>query len=126
VADYTFTLAESTKAGIPDIAGTVVGLSINHVHGNTLGTADYARIPNDGKVVLLMDSVTGTTLTFTPVLCSHGRTEALAPVTAASKFVCFGPWSPATWNQADGCVIFKLTAGNANDVFLALRTGNPT
>lgn len=121
MADYIFTITEGVKAGIVSITAHA-----NKVAGNTLGTTDYARIPNDGKVVLLMDSVTGDTLTFSAVPCSHGRTETLTPIAAAGKFVCFGPFSPDEWNQSDGCVIFKLTAGNANDIFLALRTGNPT
>ena len=125
MADYTFTVAEGVKAGIVNIAG-VVGGAANHVHGDTLGTTDYARIPNDGKVVLLVDGVTGDTLTFTPVLDKFGRTEALAPVVGAGKFACIGPFLPDIWNQADGCVIFKCTAGNAGDVYLALRVGTPT
>lgn len=121
MADYTFTVTEGVKAGIVNIAAHA-----NKVLGTTIGTTDYARIPNDGKVVLLMDSVTGDTLTFTPVLDKFGRTESLVPVTAAGKFVCFGPFNPEIWNQADGCVIFKCTAGNAGDVYLALRVGTPT
>jgi hypothetical protein len=121
MADYTFTVVEGVKAGIASITAHA-----SKVAGNTLGTTDYARIPNDGKVVLLVDGVTGDTLTFTPVVDKFGRTETLAPVVAAGKFACIGPFNPEIWNQADGCVIFKCTAGNANDIYLALRVGTPT
>jgi hypothetical protein len=114
------TVTEGSKTGTVDQL-----VAANALAGNA-AAGSYFRIPNDGKVVLLMGSVTGDTLTFSAVACSHGRTETLAPVAASGKYAVFGPWNPALWNQADGCVIFKPTAGNAGDKYLAVRCGNPT
>ena len=120
MADTTFTVTESVKAGIVNIAAHA-----NKVAGNIIGT-DLGKIPNDGNVVLLVDGVTGDTFTFVPVLDKFGRTETLAPVVAAGKFAVLGPFLPDIWNQSDGAVHFNPTAGNAGDVLLALRVGSPT
>ena len=120
MADQTMVITEGIKTGILDISAQA-----NVLHGNAAGT-DFFKFPNDGKVLLVMDSVTGDTLTFTSVACSHGRTETLAPVVASGKMAVFGPFNPDIWNQADGCVKFKPTAANAGDHLLAVRVGTPT
>jgi len=120
MADQTMTVVESTKAGVLDISASAAVL-----HGNAAG-GGFFRFANDGKVLLAMDSVTGDTVTFTAVNCSHGRTEALAPVVASGKMAVFGPFAPAQWNQSDGCVTFKPTAANIGDHYLAVRVGIPT
>jgi hypothetical protein len=120
MADITFSVVEGVKAGIADFTAHA-----NAKLGNEAG-GDYFRVPNDGKVLLYIYAGTGDTFTFSPVLCSHGRTETLAPVVAAGKFAVLGPWSPDIFNQADGCVQFKPTAGNAGDIMLAVRVGTPT
>lgn len=120
MADQTFTVVEGVKAGILDCSAHASALA-----GNATG-GDYFRIPNDGKVVLYVDGVTGDTFTFTAVTDKFGRTETLAPVVAVGKVALIGPFLPDIWNQADGCVIFKPTAGNANDILLAVRVGTPT
>jgi hypothetical protein len=120
MADQTMTVLEGSKTGVVDQL-----VHANSKAGNA-AAGGFFRIPNDGKVVLLMGSVTGDTLTFSAVNCSHGRTETLAPTAASGKFAVFGPWAPSQWNQSDGCVIFKPTAGNAGDLYLAVRVGNPT
>jgi len=120
VAETTFTVVECTKTGIPDIS-----VHASHVDGTTITNADYGRIPNDGKVVLLVDAVAADTFTFTPVLDKYGRTETLAVPIVITDFGIIGPFNPEIWNQADGCVIFKLTTGGAV-IMLAVRVGTPT
>ena len=120
MADITMTVVEAVKAGILDFTAHA-----DAELGNAAG-GDYFRIPNDGKVVLLVYGATGDTFTFTPVLDKFGRTETLAPVVAVGDFACLGPWNPDLWNQADGAVIFKPTVGNAADILLAVRVGTPT
>ena len=120
MADQTFTVVEGVKAGLLDITAVT-----GHLHGNAAGGDDF-YIPNDGKVVLVIDGTTGDTFTFTPVLDKFGRTETLAPVVAAGKLAVLGPWLPDIWNQSNGCVKFVPTAGNAGDTLLAVRVGTPT
>ena len=120
MADVTFTVVKGDKDGIIDFTAHADAELGNAANG------DYLRIPNNGKVLLKIYAATGDTWTFTPVLCSHGRTETLAPVVAAGDFAELGPWNPDIWNQADGCVQFIPTAaggvGNVGDVLLAVET----
>lgn len=120
MADQTFTVTESVKAGILDMAAHA-----NKLNGNAAGT-DWFYIPNDGKVVLYVDGITGDTFTFTAVADKFGRVETLAPVVAAGKNAVIGPFNPDIWNQSNGAVQFKPTAANAGDIMLAVRVGTPT
>ena len=122
MADITFAVVEGTKAGILSVADHA---SVRA--GNAAGT-DYFRIPNDGKVVLMVIGDAGAkALSFTPVTDKFGRTETLTVAVTASKYSVVGPFLPDVWNQADGCVIFKPAAGGqAGDKYLAVRAGLPT
>ena len=122
MADQTFTVTEGIKAGLLDMA-----LHANVLAGNAAGT-DYFRIPNDGKVVLVVVGGAGAKqLTFTAVTDKFGRTETLTPTPTASKTSVIGPFNPDLWNQADGAVIFKPAAGGlVTDKYLVVRVGNPT
>jgi len=120
MADQTMTVVAAVKAGILDVAGHGSALA-----GNAAGGDDFL-MPNDGRTVLVVVSGTGDTFTFTAVSCSHGRTETLAPVVAASKTAILGPFDPALWNNSAGQVVFVPTAGNADDKLLAVKVANPT
>jgi hypothetical protein len=120
MADITFDVVTCVPEGILDFTAHA------DVELGNAAAGDKFRIPNDGKVVLLVYGGTGDTFTFTAVNCSHGRTETLAPVVAVGDFAALGPFSPELWNQADGCVEFVPTAGNAGDIMLAVNAGIPS
>ena len=86
--------------------------------GNAPGTDDFL-MPNDGQTVLIVHGVTGDTLTFTAVACSHGRTETAAPVIAAGDIAVLGPFDPSIWNDTNGNVRITPTANNAADLYYA-------
>ena len=116
MADQTMIVVTGVKAGVR------VDNHANVLHGNAAG-ADYFLMPNNGKTVLLVDSATGDTYTFTAIACSHGRTETLAVVVAASCSEAIGPFDPSMWNDANGCVKFKPTVGQVLDHLLAVSIG---
>jgi hypothetical protein len=120
MAEVTMTVRQAVKAGVLDMAADTYKQL-----GNAAGGSDFI-FPNDGKVVLIVDGVTGDTFTFTPRLDKYGRTETLAPVVAAGKWAAIGPFLPEVWNDAAGYVHFKPTVGNAGDILLAVRVSNPT
>jgi len=114
MADQVMTVTPMLKAGIR------VDNHANVLHGNAAG-ADYFYFANDGKTFLAIDSATGDTYTFTAVTCSHGRTETLAVVVAATATAMIGPFSPGEWNDASGRVKFKPTVGQVLDHLLAVQ-----
>lgn len=120
MADVTMTVTECVKAGLLDLENDA-----NVELGNAAG-GDWFYIPNDGKVILFVDGVTGDTFTFTAVADKFGRTETLAPVVVAGNNALIGPFNPDIWNQANGCVQFKPTVGNVGDFLNAVRVGTPT
>lgn len=120
MADQVMTVVECVKAGILDLSGNASAKAGNAAAGSNF------LFPNDGKTVLFVDGVTGDTFTFTPVVDKFGRTETLAPVVAAGKKALIGPFLPELWNNSDGRVVFKPTAGNALDILLAVRVSKPT
>lgn len=120
MADQTMTVTQAVKAGLLDLQGHA-----NVLAGNAAG-GDYFYMPNDGKTVLFVDGVTGDTFTFSAVTNKYGRSETLAPVVAAGDLAILGPFMPELWNQSNGSIKFKPTAGNAGDLLLAVRVTNPT
>jgi hypothetical protein len=122
MADQTFVVTESVKAGLLDVGGHA-----NVKAGNAAGT-DYFRMPNDGKTVLVcVCGAAAKQLTFTAVNDAYGRTETLTPTPGSSKTSVIGPFLPELWNQSDGCVIFKPAAGGlVTDLYLAVRVSRPT
>ena len=120
MADVTMTVVQGVKAGILDMSGHASVQAGNAAAGN------YFYFPNDGRVFLFVDGVTGDTFTFTAVTDKFGRTETLAPVVAAGKNAVIGPFLPELWNDSSGRVKFKPTVGNAGDKLLAVRISNPT
>jgi len=118
MAEITMVVTAATKAGILDKWGDA-----NVELGNAAGGNDFI-FPNDGKVVLEVNGVTGDTFTFTPVVDKYGRTEVLAPVVVAGNFATIGPFDPQLWNDSDGMVHFVPTAGNVGDLLLAMSVKN--
>jgi len=109
MADQTFVVTQAVKAGLLDIQAHA-----NVLAGNAAG-GDYFYIPNDGHTVLVIDGVTGDDFTFTAVPNMYGRSETLAPTVAAGKIAILGPWMPELWNQSNGCVKMKPTAGRTSN-----------
>jgi len=74
MADQLMTVVQAVKAGVLDVAGNGSAEA-----GNAAGS-DYFYFPNDGHTLLVVESGTGDTVTFTAVNDPYGRTETLAPV----------------------------------------------
>ena len=109
--------------GVHELARTMVDLEgdADVEAGNAAGAGFTFAMPNDGKTILLISAVTGDTWGFTPVTCSHGRTETLNAVVGAGNIAIIGPFPPALWNDGDGQVIINPTADNAGDFLLAVK-----
>ena len=117
MAIQTFTVVDAVKAGVLDVANHASKLL-----GNAAG-ADYFKIPNDGKTVLVcVCGAAAKQLTFTAISNRYGRTESLTPTPTSSGTSIFGPWKPHLFNNTDGKVWFKPAAsGLATDIYLAVR-----
>ncbi len=120
MADQTMVVTPAVKAGLLDLA-----LNANALAGNAAAGDDFL-LPNDGKSFLYVDGITGDTFTFTAVNDKFGRTETLAPVVAIGKNAIIGPFNPELWNNSDGQIVMKPTAGNAGDFLLWVQVANPT
>ena len=114
MADITMTVVELDRTMV-DLQGNA-----ETELGNAPGTDDFL-MPNDGKTILFIHAVTGTTWTFAAVNCSHGRTEALTAVVAAGDIAIIGPFPQHLWNNGDNQVRITPTAHNAGDFLLAVK-----
>ena len=114
MADIVMTVVELDRT-LVDMAGNA-----NTELGNAPGTDDFL-MPNDGKTILFIHAVTGTTWTFAAVDCSHGRTEALTAIVAAGDIAAIGPFPQHLWNNGDNQVRITPTAYNVADLLLAVR-----
>jgi hypothetical protein len=119
MADVTMSVRALTKAGVSDLDSDAYAVA-----GNA-GTGDFL-FPNDGKTIVILDGVTGDTLTFTARADKYGRTETLAVTVAVGQWGAYGPFLPELWNDGSGMVHFVPTARNAGDKILAVRIANPT
>jgi len=120
MADITMSVRALAKAGVSDLDSDAYCVA-----GNAAGGSDFL-FPNDGKTIIVVDGVTGDTLTFTARADKYGRTETLAVTVAVGQWGAYGPFLPELWNDSAGNVHFVPTAGNAGDKFLAVRVANPT
>ena len=109
--------------GVHELARTMVDVDgdADVELGNAAGATFTFAMPNDGKTILILHAVTGDTWGFTPTTCSHGRTETLNAVVAATKIALIGPFPPELWNNGDGQVIINPTADNVGDFLLAVK-----
>jgi len=114
MADITMTVVELDRTMV-DLQGNA-----NTELGNA-PTADDFLMPNDGKTILVIHAVTGTTWTFAAVNCSHGRTETLTAIVAAGDIAIVGPFPQALWNNGDNQVRVTPTAYQVADLLLAMR-----
>ena len=120
MADVTMSVRPLTKVGVTDLDSDTYAQA-----GNAAGGADFL-FPNDGKTIIILDGVTGDTLTFTARADKFGRTETRTFTVAVGQWGAIGPFLPELWNDAAGMVHFVPTVGNAGDVLLAVRVSNPT
>jgi len=123
MADVTFTVVDSIKAGILDVEA--------HAEKELGNAADggHFYMPNDGKTVLVcVCQAASKQLAFTAVADRYGRTESLTPTPGASLTSIIGPFLPELWNRADHTIEFDAGGGtgSATDIYLALRVGKPT
>ena len=96
-------------------------------------TASGFDFPNDGQtIILVLDELvggTGGTITLEAITDPDGRVETtLTRTVTAKKIYPYGPFLPSIWNQTDGRVRFKFTAGANLDKIdvVVIRVSNPT
>jgi len=126
MADVTFTVTESVKAGIMDVSDILI--APYRQLGDAAGTDDFL-MPNDGKTFLLIvGGAAASDIVFTQVKDKYGRSETthLTFDPALSKTSLVGPFLPELWNQHGGLLKFKPAAPVTADVYLAVRVANPT
>jgi len=113
MAAATLVVTQATKAGILSLVADA-----NVVHGN-VGSPIY--MPNDGRTILVIWSVTGDIYTFTPTVDRWGRIETLALTCGATTVNIIGPFPPDWWNNSAGQVTITPTTGQVLDHILAVR-----
>ena len=107
MANVTLTVNDARRASN--------GLNVTD-NDTTVGAVDTYFLPNNGKVVLLVTSTPGCTVTVeTPATVDGLAVTDLTATVGAAKQHVIGPFPPQVYNQADGTV--KVTFSAAADVY---------
>ena len=109
MADVTLTVYDVTRAA---------GLSFTASHTDAVNTNTY-YVPNDGRVLLLLLSAAGATVTVTtPNTVDLMAIADLAITATGAATQVHGPFPPSIYNDANGNI--KLAVSAATDV-MAIR-----
>ena len=102
--------------------GRLAASGANYTDNKTAATSgNNYNIPNNGKVVLLLECTAGSTATVsTPNSVDSLAITDLTLTTTAAKIQAWGPFPPSIYNNSSGNMVVTVAA---NTNLFAIRTG---